>query len=106
MYESVNQTSLTPDVCVLHHCDNPSCCNPEHLFIGSHADNVADKVKKGRAAAGRGERHRSNKLSEEQVLAIRVSAGSAKTLGAQYGVTKQTIGQIRRRKIWRWLDAG
>ena len=37
---------------VLHHCDNPPCCNPEHLFVGTHADNMADRDKKGRCHAG------------------------------------------------------
>lgn len=40
---------------VLHHCDNPPCCNPRHLFLGTNADNVADKVAKGRQS--RGEAH-------------------------------------------------
>ena len=40
-------------MCVCHHCDNPRCCNPKHLFIGTSADNNADKVAKGRQSRGK-----------------------------------------------------
>lgn len=46
---------LEPDVCVLHHCDNRACIRIEHLFLGSHADNVKDKASKGRSGIGRGQ---------------------------------------------------
>ena len=57
---------------ICHHCDNPQCVRPDHLFLGTHKDNQQDKVKKGRAAIGKtwGEKHPWVKLSNLQVRAI------------------------------------
>ena len=49
-----HDTDLDSAVCVLHSCDNPACVNVAHLYLGTHADNVADKIRKGRSQAGRG----------------------------------------------------
>ena len=69
---------------VCHHCDNPSCVNPEHLFLGTHQDNMDDMSRKFR---GRG----NSKLSLEQARAIDQSLDSAHYLAQQYGVTKSQI---------------
>lgn len=52
VYEIFNNTKLTPIDIICHKCDNRNCINPKHLFCGTHADNVADKVRKGRQAKG------------------------------------------------------
>lgn len=86
---------------VLHRCDNPPCVNPDHLFLGTNADNVADKVAKGRSHAPqpkkRGEGHPQAKLTLEQVQVIRGSTEMAN----RYGVCPATICNIRKGKIWR-----
>lgn len=85
------------DVC--HHCDNPGCCNPKHLFLGTAKDNMADKMRKGRA--------RVAKLTRADVDRIRVLAASRSQLeiGRLYGVSYSTIGSILRGRTWRMSDA-
>jgi len=91
---------------VLHHCDNPICVNPAHLFLGTPADNSADMVAKHRqsfVSRGRGEAHPGVKLSEQDVRDIRKSLNSSTVLGRMYGVTRQNITRIKQRKTWGWL---
>ena len=83
---------------VLHRCDNPECSNPRHLFLGTNADNNADRNAKGRQAAG--ERHASAVLTEEDVRTIRASAEPGTVLAARYGVTKSTIYGIKKHRSW------
>lgn len=84
---------------VLHRCDNPSCINPDHLFLGTDADNAADKVAKGRQP--RGSWHYKAKISEDDVLAILSAKNEApKNLAMQFGVSPSTISLIRSGKIW------
>ena len=101
---------------VLHRCDNPPCCNPRHLFIGTHLDNVKDKVNKGRTPRGdqssarryrdrlpHGERHWKTTLTERQVKLIRLLHASGRTqasLGNEFGVSFRTVNQIVNRKRW------
>lgn len=98
--------ALSDEQCVLHHCDTPACCNPKHLFLGSRADNNADKAAKGRAAGGtaRGERHGCSRLTWAAVREIRVryAAGERQApLAREYGVTETQIHNIVTEKHWR-----
>lgn len=79
---------------VLHTCDNPSCCNPAHLWLGTHQDNMADKMRKGRA-------NFKYKLSDGDVRAIRNSRAPSVWLSAAYGVHFQTVSGIKRERIRR-----
>lgn len=91
---------------VRHRCDNPLCCNPRHLELGSQADNNRDRDERGRHVSLSGEASASSKLSESQVKEIYLSSGSEKDLAAHYGVAPTTIGDIRRRHSWKKVTAG
>lgn len=93
---------------VLHKCDNPPCCEPSHLFLGSIADNNADMLAKGRYGVTaeclpRGMQHPNSKLTEQEVGAIRLAHAEGATgysLARQYGISTSTMNSILRRKTW------
>ena len=91
-------------MCVLHRCDNPCCCNPAHLWLGTIADNNADRDRKGRGNAPRGEQHGESKLREFEVREIRRSSLPQTQLAQVYGVSYQTVSRIKRFESWAWLD--
>jgi hypothetical protein len=92
-----------PDgMCVCHRCDNPKCVRPDHLFLGTHADNMADKAQKGRASHRGGGR----KLTDAQVLEVRTlhaQGQSYSTIADRYGMSHDGIRfivkRIRRRDV-------
>lgn len=97
-------------LCVCHHCDVPRCVNPDHLFLGTQADNVADMINKGRGARGEnlsntGESNPAAKLTFIQVDEIRKRYAqgniSQARLGKEYGMSQVMIGNIIRRKCWK-----
>jgi hypothetical protein len=100
-----------PDgLCVLHRCDNPGCVRPDHLFLGTKGDNNRDAVAKNRHRSVarerpelmlRGERHPAARLTERDVIAIRLSSCGPHELATTYAVTYQNIMAILTRKTWR-----
>jgi len=85
---------------VCHTCDNPSCVNPAHLFLGTNAVNMADKIAKGRARLPRGEDHSNAKLTREQAEEILRNPSPYTQLAAEYGVSVGTISDIKNRTSW------
>lgn len=87
---------------VCHRCDNPPCCNPAHLFLGTHEDNVGDMVKKDRVSHG--EKHHHRKLTEEQVRWLRehaVPGVSKERIARDLGITSRHARKIASRGAWR-----
>jgi hypothetical protein len=92
---------------VLHKCDVPSCVNPDHLFLGTNADNIADRLRKSRPKTGqRGEENHKAKLKANDIAQIRklYKAGeSARSMALDFGVAISTIYAIAERRSWRDL---
>lgn len=90
---------------VLHRCDNPPCVRPDHLFLGTHADNMRDMVAKGRqnrpAHGSPGERNPRAILTAEQVAEIRQATETHRQVAARYGMSIAAIRDIRQGRRWR-----
>jgi hypothetical protein len=83
---------------VCHHCDNPPCVNPAHLFLGDDAANVTDMEMKGRARHPRGAAHGNARISDDVVALVRARAGTASQsrIAADLGMHRSTVGKILR----------
>lgn len=92
---------------ILHHCDNPACCNPDHLFCGTPADNGRDKSLKGRSNPPVGERAGNSKLTDEDVIEIRkvCSLGTVNQteIAKLYKIGQYEISRIKNRKRWKHI---
>lgn len=89
------------NLCVLHRCDNPGCCNPSHLFLGTPKDNYRDSAQKGRASIG--EKNGLSKLTSEQVLSIRKDNRRQVDIALDYGILQTTVSAIKTGQNWRHL---
>ena len=100
----ITHGSIPDGLCVCHRCDNPSCVRPDHLFLGTNIDNIADRDRKGRACKGeahpywngnKGSANPYAKLSDDDVRAIRQDPRRKAQIARDYGVTAVTIGHIK-----------
>lgn len=91
-------------MCVLHKCDVRSCVNPDHLWLGTQVENIADMVGKGRQGSrAKGVKNHNAKLTEEAVRTILRSTWSHSELAAQFGVNQSHISRIKNRVSWGWV---
>lgn len=89
---------------VMHTCDNPPCVNPAHLRLGTHHENMLDRMRKNRGGNRRGERNGRCKLTESDVRAIRASSEPNREWARKLGVTATLIKSIRTRKVWKHVE--
>jgi hypothetical protein len=89
-------------MCVCHSCDNRKCINPEHLWLGTIADNNKDMYNKGRNSNGdqKGESNSRSKLTNKQVLAIREDTRPRRVIAKEYHVSISSIDKIKTKETW------
>ncbi len=99
-YQIFNTTPIG-NLYVLHKCNNPTCVNPEHLYAGTPADNMRDKVNSGRSTQG--EKHPSAKLNYKKVALIRAlskEGASQNIMASHFGVNQSQISRIVHNRLW------
>lgn len=101
----INNGPIPAGMLVRHKCDNPPCCNPDHLELGSHHDNNIDCVNRGRHSrtGQKGEANPASRLTEAQVIAIRQSTDTQDEIAINYGVHVDTVKGIIARRSWRHI---
>lgn len=94
------------DVC--HHCDNPGCVRPSHLFVGTHTDNMRDAARKGRMGTMKGDSHPHSKLTVQSASEIKAllteSDLKQEEIASLYGVCKATVSHIATERCWRHVS--
>lgn len=92
-----------PDgMCVCHKCDNPPCCNPDHLFLGTKADNQSDMARKGRGASGErnGGTHRKRWEINEMRAVYATGLFSQAILSDAYGMSPSSVSRVLNNVVW------
>ena len=106
----INKGEVSPELHVLHQCDNPPCVNPAHLFLGTNLDNIKDKCSKNRQKSG--EKTRASKLTSHEVRSIRAEYRRGKhgqgegVLARKFHISKTAIHDIVNNKSWKHLLKG
>lgn len=116
-WELDRRVAPPPHLAVCHDCDNPKCCNPNHLWLGTQLQNIEDRDAKGRTARGdrvgdsdrraRGTANAKSKLTEGCVRQIRARSSDGAThaeLAREYGVSENSIRKVVNRRSWSHVE--
>ena len=95
VYQLAKET-IPERMVVRHTCDNPACCNPAHLILGTQQDNVNDMDQRGRRAQG--EAHGRARLTDKQVRQIFLAKGTQQEIARQFNISQMQVSDIKRRK--------
>lgn len=98
-----NNQEIPKGSSVCHSCDNPSCVNPAHLWLGSTLENQQDKWRKGRGGMPKMEDSQNAKITNEQALAILADPRPHSRIAADYGLSASTVSSLKNRDSWRGL---
>jgi len=88
-------------LCVMHHCDNPPCCNPAHLSLGTVRDNTLDMISKGRNRPARGERNANSRFTADEIMRLFLHPAPTRRTAIEFAVSERTVYDIRRGNTWR-----
>jgi hypothetical protein len=94
---------IPEDLHVCHRCDNRGCVNPDHLFLGTHRDNMTDMSQKGRARTPLGEDNLQAKLTRVTVREVRQAEGSQRQIAKRFGISQSQVSRIRGRRFWQHI---
>ena len=92
---------------VRHTCDNPACCNPDHLILGTQSDNMKDMVKRKRQHNNQpqGEQHSKAKLTAKQVMEIYNSPLLQNEIAKLYNINRSLVSRIKHKKLWKHIHS-
>jgi hypothetical protein len=97
----IHNSDIPEELVVCHRCDNRKCVNPEHLFLGTKAENSSDMVSKGRQAKWeRNNRAKITKDDVERIVFLRDSGYTCKQVGEIFGLSKSQVSKIHNRQFW------
>lgn len=100
---SLEKGEIPSGILVCHTCDNPCCCNPDHLFLGTPKDNQSDKSAKGRCAPQKGSRNNHARLTESdvrEIRSLRSNGMQVADLASRFNVHQTTVSKIITRATW------
>ena len=100
---TLSKGEIPEGLVVRHTCDNPVCCNPDHLILGTHTDNMADMLERKRQAKGEG--NSSCKLTPKQVMEIYNSPLPQDEIAKLYNIDQSIVSRIKHKKRWKHIHS-